>query len=632
MPDLSSFLRQSSLTYTDIQNDCYKYLESLPEGSKPKDFFYGSEGRIIIDYLSAFHSDDAYKLLVAFCESYLIYANKIEDIIANAESKGYNCKRGSNPSLLIKFIPNSGYHVKYLDYVGSLGDSGLYALESKTFIQGESDTLKVVVGALKESEITVKSSQALVHRFLVANVSDDIRVSIDGNVVNVSTIPINAINGDIVAITNSYGSVDIMDFRSLVNSNREAPIEYPINVGTQIKLEYIELDNVKYDDAIGTFTLGTIESTEQVATYTASESAIAIQKNTILHQQTQGKLIARRDAKKLTKLYIPGMINTNDYDYSPSTVAVTYVLNTGLPMSDTQYNELISYLISCRVMGIPMPYIVPSNKLSIALAVDLTTTAILDSQDIQAKIDKVFDDYEYECGTKLDFAKMEDSIKSLKNVQTARIRPIATVYQANSYIDLGSFILPGNGYAYMATAYLYRTAATEPNWPTKIGETVDDGLLTWETVKYEATQRWEANKNYMLGQTCNPTLANGYSYKVKQIQNLTGLTEPTNEGIDGDIEWALTTYVADAPLWTPSTQIDYGTIVNVSSTDAFSLVAKGFRKQMDVEPPVWNPEANVVESNSIRYARFPLEGQYISRTTKVTLPWNAYAVITQVNS
>lgn len=765
MPDISTFLRQSSLTFSDCQADCFKYLDSLPEGSKPRDLFKGSEGRLIIDYLCAFHSDIAYKIIVGYCESYLIYANKVENIIANAESKGYNVSRGSNIRLLCTFIPDQTATISYLDKVGELEDYGLYSLESKKVISGEPTSLTVVVGKLKSITYTVEDSDALAYRFTANNISNDIKVYIDNKNVKVSTDPIQALYGLLVAMTNSYGSVDIMDFSNLsslstsevimyngdyelvpddyymyklgnndiiyaaepmgidvkfytdpdltlyygvvqdldtakhlvkiikqngsfTGSYRDyipyytykldnklyytpGPLEkgmlvyedasfvllfgtvttiymdartciisraanvtdrdYLITSGTKIRLDYIELEQMSYTGAAGTFNIGTLTNAVQTSSGTSLEPTTDIQKNTILHEQTRNTIVARRDAKKLvrmSKTIIPGIIATNDYDYSPSTVAVTYVLDSHLPATQFQLDELNSYLSECRAAGIPMPYIVNSFNVNANIDVAITTSVITDKEQLQQKTDNEFKKYNNEPGVTIDFDNIEKHIEEIDSVEVVRFKPVASEYVASEYVNLGSFITKDNN-SYMAVAYNYRTGTIEPLWPD--ARTIEDGDLILKPVRWQYATEWQEKMILYVGQMVNPTKANGHTYEVVSVKHKTGEIEPVGPGYDGDIVWSKTSYDKTAPYWMAINQTEYGDIINLPGNTDYSLVASGFRRKADSTEPDWDKysKSTVVVSDTIRYLRVPLAGEYIAKGTTLTLPWNSYFITTQ---
>lgn len=761
MPDLSTFLRQSSLTYSDCQTDCFKYIDSLPEGSKPRDLFKGSEGRLIIDYLCAFHSDIAYKILVGYCENLLIYANKIENIIANAESKGYNATRGSNIQLLCTFIPDQTSTISYLDKVGEIEDLGIYSLESKQIVAGEATSLTVVLGNLESTSYTVDDVNKLAYRFTASDISDDIKVSIDGKVTEISTDPIQALYGMLVAMTNSYGSVDLLDFSNLSSlatssvtvyngayslilntyytyklgnndvvytsepigydvvlysdtelstqygvvtkidivsksitvvgfsfgyvgtykeytpyyiyslNNKDyylpGPIEismpvyedssftvlfgtvtslykdsstcvisrvtpvsdrgYVINAGSIITLEYIKLEDIAYSGASGSFYLGTLTNIIQLSSGTSLESAVEIQQNTILHEQTRNTIVARRDAKKLTKLskkIIPGILNTNDYDYSPSTVAVTYVLDSNLPMTQTQLVELNSYLSESRAAGIPMPYIVNSFNVNMKLNTSITTSNIINKEQLQSQVNTIFENYNNNPGISVDFNTLEKKICSINSVTVCRFQPIASDYIPDQYFDLGSFIIKGIDSAFLAVAYNYQSGETEPDWNNT--GLIEDGDLILKPIRWQYAQTWSTKNNLYIGQMVNPTVQNGHTYEVVAVKNRTGETEPAGAGYDKDIYWSQISYDKTAPYWAALNQTNYGDIVNISGNTDFSLVASGFRRKLDMHEPDWDKysTSQVVNTSTVRFERIPLAGDYIAKGANLILPWNSY--------
>lgn len=764
MPDISTFLRQSSLTYADVEADIYRYIDNLPEGSKPKDLFRGSEGKLIIDQLAACHSDMAYKIIVGFCESYLLYANKIEDIIANAESKGYNVSRGENATVLCTFIPDSSSTISYLDQIGTVDEYGLYSLESKTLVSGVATTIKAVIGTLNTLSYTVLNVNELVYRFTSSNISDDIRIRVDGETIEFSTEPMRALYGYLVAMTNSFGSVDLLDFSHLsslssgitqvvytgpyqyvqpqvfkynlsgtfyytseelsegvivytdetltnefgkvtfvdnttVNIEGDeitysgpymlsidyyeylfsnipyylsGPIEpglyvytdsslteiygivdtvytdtsnviirsvtsvdqiYTVNAGSVIELDYIELDNISYSNLSGEFNLGELTNIVQVSSYREPEEAVEIQKNTIIHEQTRNVLVARRDAKKLIKLYLPGKVETNDYDFAPGVIGVTYTLNSGLPLSEREYEDLTNYLSESRVMGIPMPIIIPSTNASINLTTSVVTTQIINKDLLQTNFDSVFHKYEKDPGITIDFDVVEHKLESFDSVQNVRFSPVESEIIEGEYFNLGSFIVvPEISSAFVAVRYAYYTGSEEPSWPTTLNDTVTDGDLIFKTIKYASSESsWVANSSLEIGQTVNPTTYTGYSYQVVGYLNYTGSSQPAGEGYDGDVMWKITSYDPSAPLWSANSLVNYGDIVNITTSTVFSLIASDFRRKITEEPnwSDYHDKNTMFNDNNCYWRRIPMDGNYIALGAKLKLPWNTYLTISQ---
>lgn len=631
MPDLSTYLRQSSLTYSDVVRDLTVYVNSLPDGSKPKDLFLGSEGKLIIDYLAAEHSDIAYKIIMGFCENYLLYANKTENIIANAESKGYNVPRGRNPILRITYVSNNANPIQYLDQVGTVEDYGLYALNKITEVEvGAQITLDVVIGERKIMNYTVTDPEQLVYRFTNPKVSDDLRVYVGESdlAVDHTTDPVQALYGKLCVMTNSYGSIDLLDFSSL-----EAAQDYVINKDYQIdaqtvlKVEYIELTSIKYEGAIGTFSLGTISSVVQTSVGSTSATPVEVQKNAMLYMQTHNRVVARRDYKKVTQLHVPGILNVNDIDFSPATVAVTYVMKSGLPMNEAEYAELITYLNQSRAAGIPLPYILNSNAVTLTLNASISLSSYVESETLTQKIEAEYANYSYQPGIMLDFNELEENCEHINNVQVVRYSFNPVDYPAGAYCPLGTVIQPGDDNAYVASAYAYSTGDAEPIWPIYPGGTILDGSITWKCVPFEDAPMWEPNTVLNQGQVRLPSVANGFAYEVVAAEYFTGSIEPTNEGYDADILWKLLPYDSTAENWMPNVALPYGAVRNFTTIEGYSMVVAGFRKKAPNIEPEWNTENQHTIVGDILFMRVPLSGGVIAKGAELQMPWNSYLVL-----
>lgn len=631
MPDLSTYLRQSSLTYSDVVADLTNYVNSLPDGSKPKDLFLGSEGKLIIDYLAAEHSDIAYKIIMGFCENYLLYANKLENIIANAESKGFNALRGTNATLNITYISAYSNPIGYLDQVGTIEDYGIYSLEDRDNIHvGDQITLKCVIGTRKDLTYTVNDPEQLVYRFTEPKVSDHLRIYIDSvGPINYTTNPVEALYGKLCVMTNSYGSIDLLDFSSM-----EAAQDYIENKDYQIlqqstiQVQYIEYATIKYEGAIGTFTLGSLSNLLQTSVGTAPSTPVEIQKNAMLWQQTQARVVARRDYKKVTQLHVPGIMNVNDMDYSPATVAVTYVTKDGMPMTKEEYDDLIVYLNKTRTAGIPLPYIVPSNAVTLILNAHVSLLNYVDASVLTTKIQKEYDYYTYQPGIELPFNDLEENCEQLENVQVVRYSFNSIQFPAGQYCPLGTVIQPGNGNAYIACTYAYSTGDDEPTWPTTLGTYKEDGTVKWMCVPFEEAPYWEPAKVMNEGQIRLPSTANGFAYEIQAASYYTGSVEPEGEGYDGDIYWRQTIYDSTAPMWQADTEVNYGDIYNFTTVEGYSFVASGVRKRAPITEPEWTTEDSYQLVGDILFMRVPLEANFIAKDAVLSMPWNSYLVMT----
>lgn len=79
---------------------------------------------------------------------------------------------------------------------------------------------------------------------------------------------------------------------------------------------------------------------------------------------------------------------------------------------------------------------------------------------------------------------------------TLRTYPSAATSWSSSAYALGDYVDPGNGYVYRVTTDNGNSDASEPTWPTTIGQTVTDGDLVWTCVDTKKT--FVANTDYEL--------------------------------------------------------------------------------------------------------------------------------------
>lgn len=153
----------------------------------------------------------------------------------------------------------------------------------------------------------------------------------------------------------------------------------------------------------------------------------------------------------------------------------------------------------------------------------------------------------------------------------------ATTWAAGTAYNVGDRVFPTtrNGYVYECTAAGTSDAATEPIWPTNIGDTVVDGTVTWQCIATEADNS--------LGGVMSPTAIvsgqlNNVFDDVQPSEATNGSTE--YRAIDvynsGDATATVVEIYMSAETTSVDTQIDIGADTTNSphlTTDALPTIA-----------------------------------------------------------
>jgi len=146
--------------------------------------------------------------------------------------------------------------------------------------------------------------------------------------------------------------------------------------------------------------------------------------------------------------------------------------------------------------------------------VDLST-AMYDNWQIGIR-DKDQTALRWDCGSgKIDgFSITGDDAGTLTIVwPESLIGPVYTTWTTSRVYARGDFVRPtvNNGFCYQVTSAGGTShAATEPTWPTTVGDTVTDNGITW-TCRLRSI--WVANVARVVGDMVRPTTPNGKIYR-----------------------------------------------------------------------------------------------------------------------
>ncbi len=226
-----------------------------------------------------------------------------------------------------------------------------------------------------------------------------------------------------------------------------------------------------------------------------------------------------------------------------------------------QKNRALELLASYRPFGIEPPTIVDPKivyvLLDILVSINSVTTLL---STVKNDIDAILETHERNLYATMEIEDIEYEIEQLSYVKIARVNLIAesksTEWSSYTAYRLRDIVIPTvpNGFYY--ESYYNREAAEqgysqgdqkvysqayEPGWPTTLGETITggNGHIVWECIEFSLTDNWKRNTLYELNTIVNPTISNGFSYKLSLIVNLEP-DWPTVEGesvVDNDIYW-----------------------------------------------------------------------------------------------
>lgn len=624
----------SSTSVQTVKQEIYAYLATKPDYERWKDFYASSAGTVLIDMLASVLTVLSYRVIVARREAYLKYAQNYTSHVAIAENLGYNVFRGQNARIKITFNSSTTRTLDKYEIIGSVKDFDLIVLADTILNAGVDTEVECTLGAVNEQEITVPTDLLTTFRFTNPLVTTDLSLYLNATEITYSERILSLADNEYIVMTNGFDSVDVLFL------NQAAPL---YATGDKLKIEYIERNDL-------TFTLSdvAIDETEYTAVeisedYIAQESSTSIKIKAPLYHETQYTIRGRKDFQKLMLQQNPELIAANGRDVSPAIVETTYLREDKLLYLEDEFAGVNTVLNdeSLRPYGIPASRVAHPVRgyLELNVIVNLKNTT---SEDIVAMVEAIIAPYEDGLETSIDLYDIEEAIENNDYVKTARVtlayqswtsealkRPIDHVitsssiskllefsahnkktdaseptwptivgeriidggiiwegieddrcnlpeWAGNTYFEKGITIKPtddSNLLRYLVVAGVFKSASTEPTWPTTEGEEVEDNELTWITRAIQGTpSSWATDTNYEIGSEVVPISANGFMYQAIALKSKTGASEPDISAIDaanvvedGDIRWLvrdLTNQVV-IPKWNIYMQIDQNITINI---------------------------------------------------------------------
>ena len=151
-------LKDKSLSFEELKKDAVKYVQSLPDENKFKDFYLSSQGGILIDLLAGFATWSAYKYMNNRGESYLEEAKLRSSVVMLAKSKGIYLAPAKTLTLEVSFMATQSLTIRKGDVVGDLGVFTAYSLEDVILKENDPYKLQVAIGKVETKEFIANSS------------------------------------------------------------------------------------------------------------------------------------------------------------------------------------------------------------------------------------------------------------------------------------------------------------------------------------------------------------------------------------------------------------------------------------------------------------------------------------------
>lgn len=582
----------SSVSHAKSREDLMTWLNAKPDADKFSIFYESSSGKTLIDLASALMAFFNYSTITARREAYIQFAKNRSSIIGSSQFLGYSAYRGRNAIVDLTFIPQSSGLISKWDELGSVKDRRIIVLEDAVKNAGVPVTVRCVLGEILEQERTAPNDKLNVFKYTQNGVSEDIRLYINNQEVEIGTEVSDLLLGKFVIQSNAFGSIDAKSL-NLTGT----PVRY--DSGSIIKLSWISLKDVNF--TLTDFSLdegeGELTNVVVVSIFQPVEDSSSVAVNAPLKNETGNAVRGRRDQAKIFKQLTPKCIDAKGADVSSAIMKIFYVLSNDLRLTQAEKDAILEEFSGYRPHGLMPPYIEDAVRILTKLKIKIVL-APKKSGNITETVDAILATKMYALGTSLSLYSIEDELEQKDFIKVARVSLAGDVRESDTSYEIGSLVKknPDNGRIYKATRILYFSGSLEPVWPTVTDAEILDGQVIWKAIPKDDTSPyafWSPNTDYAHLGVVKPSVPNGFIYQVSSFNTKSDITEPlwpirdgkTPEELlgekvkDGDILWVARPLEGTVVAWTPDTVYRSGDCVvstDPSSSDTVDVMFQAY--------------------------------------------------------
>ena len=607
-----------AISFDSIKNSLQTYIQSKPENETWKDFYVSGAGETIIEIAAALGAFYAYQFITNRRESYLSVAQNYSSVIGLAQNLGYSASRGENLQVSVNIVPNQTITLPKWSIIGSYSEYDVVVTEDIILNQGVAVNVPVIIGNSMVETLTVTTNKLTQFTFANDKVTDTYRLILNDTEVPSSTEIKDAINDKYITISNVYGAMDVFYLQEG---------KYTYKAGDKLYLHFIERNNLEWlnfsNSNLNIDYASQINESNLIKNKTDKESIDSIKIKAPIYHETSMVIRSRKDYSKYLQLRHQQIIAANDRDIYPGLIAITYIKEDGSNLTEEEKTYWLEQIEESRPSGVATAIIEDSIQINKTFNISLwkANDSEIDST-ISDKIQKILATYENKFQVEIELNQIEHDIEKLEGVKIARVTMDEKKWQAGSLYNLFD-IINVNNTNYYVTEFKYKTGGTEPEWPTELDETIQDGDVIWRRTNESQTSAisgWEANKIVKQYDYIKVTKDGvNYIFVCDGYINKTGTEEPdwTKDHIeDNQVIWEKVNieYVGDN-IWSENKIVNIGDLIKQNET-VFRCCA--FRAKTSNIEPNWNDiENGTVTDGNIQWNRLEAGGT-------IQLGWNEH--------
>lgn len=602
-----------ALSYNSIKEALQSYIQNKSELQNTwKDFYVSGAGETILELDAAVAAFYAFHFILGRKEAYLPTAQNYTSIVGGAQALGYSASRGHNLYLQANIIPNTTQTLSKWTTIGGYGNYDVVLLEDTILNAGQETTIKFVIGDSVAQSIQITTDSLQQFTFTAPDVTDDFRLLINTTVVPHTTDIKQAVDDLYVAITNTYGAVDVF----YLNNGA-----YNYHADDTLYLQYIQRNNLTYsqfspnnlDISIST----EVSDIQLLEDFEDVEDKEHIRLAAPITHETNDVVRARKDYVKYLIKHNKFIIDANDKDINPGLIALTYLKepdSTGISplLSEQEKRDYISSIMQICPDGVAKSFI--EDPILVLRTLQITLTQKADENigvTIQDDINNILKSYTRKLQPTLDLQQIEHDIERLTGVKTARVTFGSTPYSTNTNYKLYDIVTVSDTYSgeemtFYCSNVRAKTGVTEPDWSSapNYGDVVFDNNLVWEKSDAYANSisaKWKENGEYTL----YSDVLVGYTIAPDSTTD----TEPTWGGNiveDGNVSCMLVetynTVIADRQPDTAYMVNDYAFFKNNNKMGIYSVVGTSYKSgQTEPDWSIGQNEGDYVMDNALTW-------------------------------
>ena len=631
------FIQANSLTYTEIQNDLNTFIEALSADEKLgfKTLFEGTNSQILIELIAAKTSDEIYHIITSRSENLMYYLNRQDSAIAIAQNSGYSTYRGSNIKLTLTLMPNQTAILPKMSIIGMAEDYDLIITEDLELTAGQEKTFDVYLGTLNEQTLTADTEDLLVFRFTNQNISEQIALYLDGNEVPITRNILEMVEDKYFCITNAYTGVDVIylnkraDFTHRYSNNSDLTLKYieysDITVNSiDVECYYGDISSVV--QAAGTIKPETVSSIRVNAPLYAETQNRIVARDDFhkVFQESNPEIIdARGQDYSNAQVEVTYVKNNGELlteaEYNAAYNNLYNRRAYGIPMCLLSHPDIMLNLDVLVLLQLTQgaSAIVPTYVRQVLSEYELKLGVTIDFSEIENRLES------------FSFVKTARVLPNAQVYQASKLTPEGTVFQptiANGklYVVRNPLFLTGGQMPSWSTDI---DSTTEDN----------DLIWKAEAKSYTPQPNWEPNVFKRLENIVwVPSISDvqfrcvGYTYRTGNSEP----TWPTKEGEyiqDNQILWIAVKKNITAAKWAANTITEKGNVVNPVADSTVSFQAINYIPKTPAIEPSWKTNMSVFTDKNIQYAVINQEYDMTKpEASNITLNWNQYVRFNEV--